>query len=218
VSSSVSGDRRDRRVRRGRIPGCCALIAIKERARCKSRLESELTPAARIELVRDMLGSAIAAARSASTIGQVIVVSPERDTVPSDIAVLADAGWGLNEALLQAQRALHELGCRELLVLPADLPAVTGQEIDKLVRVARRGGFALASDEGQTGTNALCLVTGQSFRFQFGVNSKQLHLLEAQRLGLRSRIVTLPGLAFDVDTPAHLHRLRKAPWLTQRQA
>jgi len=35
--------------------GACALIAIKERSRCKTRLSEALGPAARLELVRSML-------------------------------------------------------------------------------------------------------------------------------------------------------------------
>ena len=173
----------------GQRRGCCALIAIKQRLRCKSRLDQQLSVGERVELVREMLGRVLAAASCAQTIGQVIVVSPERDLVPAAVPVLADTGEGLNIALTQARGALLKLGCREILVLPADLPCVTGPEIDALVRASRRGGFAIAPDAADRGTNALCLASSQPFQFQFGLDSRRLHLEEATRIGLSLSLI-----------------------------
>jgi 2-phospho-L-lactate/phosphoenolpyruvate guanylyltransferase len=188
--------------------GCCALIAIKGRAHCKSRLDKRLSAPARIELVRAMLAHVLGAAQAAATVRQVIVLSPERDTLPADVPVLADAGAGLNAALGHAQHALLELGISELLVLPADLPAVTPLEIDRLVRAGRSGGFSIAPDAADHGTNALYVHSARAFRFQFGANSKALHLRESDRLGLQAQIVRLPGLEFDLDVPDDLDRIR----------
>lgn len=198
--------------------GCCALIAIKARAQCKTRLQHQLAAPERIALVRHMLSAVIAAAQGAHNVAQVIVLSPERDSVPDEVPVLADSGLGLNAALGQAQRALLAMGCRELVVLPADLPNVTGTEIDRLIRVGRRGGFAIAPDVAQRGTNALCLATAHEFRFQFGPGSRQLHTLEALRLGLKARMLNAPGLGFDIDTPADLLRWNELTCPTQHRA
>jgi 2-phospho-L-lactate/phosphoenolpyruvate guanylyltransferase len=198
--------------------GACALIAIKQRSRCKMRLGEALTPAARIELVRSMLAAVLSAAGRARSVRQIIVVSPERDSVPAHVPVLADSGESLNDALTQAHRVLREFGCREVLILPADLPDITAAEIDDLVRAGRRGGFALAPDTAGLGTNALCLVSPHSFRFQFGPGSLQLHLEEARRAGVNPQMVRLPGLAFDVDSPADLNRLDQRRWRARIQA
>jgi 2-phospho-L-lactate/phosphoenolpyruvate guanylyltransferase len=149
---------------------------------------------------------------------QTIVVSPERDLVPAAIPVLADTGESLNIALAQAHRMLRDFGCHEVVVLPADLPQITGAEIDTLVRAGRDGGFSIAPDATGTGTNALCLVATQPFQFQFGPDSQRLHLQEAQRMGLTSQVVRLPGLAFDVDSPADLERLEEQQWRTRLRA
>jgi len=168
--------------------------------------------------VRSMLAAVLSAAQAAQTVRQVIVVSPERDIIAADVPVLADTGHCLNGALTQAHRMLREFGCRELVVLPADLPLISASDIDALVRAGRRGGFALAPDTNGTGTNALCLATAQPFRFQFGGNSRKLHLDAAARNGLCGRLVHLPGLAFDVDSPADLIRLDGYPWRARLQA
>jgi 2-phospho-L-lactate guanylyltransferase len=132
--------------------------------------------------------------------------------------VLADTGAGLNAALTQAHRALLDLGCSEVLVLPADLPLVSAAEIDALVRAARDGGFAMSSDDAGVGTNALALVGGVPFHFQFGADSRRLHLAEAARLALAPQLLRLPGLEFDVDSPADLQRLAALQCPTRLQA
>ncbi len=198
--------------------GACALIAIKARARCKTRLSESLAPSARLQLVRSMLAAVLSAAAGAQTVRQVIVVSPERDAVPAQIPVLADSGESLNGALTQAHRVLREFGCREVVILPADLPHITAAEIDGLVHAGRSGGFSIAPDAAGVGTNALCLVTAHPFRFQFGSGSQRLHLREAERTGLKAQVVRLPGLAFDVDSPADLNQLDRPQWLARLQA
>ncbi len=195
--------------------GACALIPIKERSRCKTRLAQALAPAARIELVRSMLSAVLSAAAGAQTVRQIMVVSPERDSIPAQIPVLADTGESLNGALMQAHRMLLEFGCREVVILPADLPTINSADIDSLVRAARGGGFAIAPDTADVGTNALCLVSAQPFQFQFGLDSKRLHLEEAARDALSPQVVRLPGLQFDVDSPADLTRLGEQRWLAQ---
>jgi 2-phospho-L-lactate/phosphoenolpyruvate guanylyltransferase len=196
----------------------CALIAIKARAQCKSRLATVLAPAERLQLVRAMLDAVISAARSAQTLRQILVVSPERDCVAADIPVLADAGGGLNGALSAAQMALHDFGCQEVVVLPADLPHVTAADIDELVRAGRRGGFAIAPDAAGVGTNALYLNSPQPFRFRFGLDSRRLHLEQAHSMGLIPQVVQLAGLEFDVDSPEDVHRLEEPTWRTRLQA
>jgi 2-phospho-L-lactate/phosphoenolpyruvate guanylyltransferase len=211
MSLTVLGDLTRRR-------GACALIAIKERARCKTRLADVLRPPERIDLVRSMLTAVLAAAGNAQTVHQVIVISPERDTVPAEIPVLADTGESLNTALVQAHTMVREFGCHEIVVLPADLPLITSAEIDELVRAARAGGFAMATDAAGIGTNALCLMSTQPFRFQFGPDSRRLHLQEAQRLGSSPQLVHLAGLEFDVDSSADLDLLDGQKWLTRLRA
>jgi 2-phospho-L-lactate guanylyltransferase len=198
--------------------GACALIAIKQRVRCKTRLSETLAPAARLQLVRSMLAAVLSAAGAAPAVRQIVVVSPERDTVPADIPVIVDTGEDLNGALTAAHRMLLEFGCREVLILPADLPTITAADIDGLTHAGRIGGFAIAPDTAGSGTNALCLASAQPFSFQFGLDSRRLHLREAERMGLSPQVVRLPGLQFDVDSPADLSRLDGQPWPARRRA
>ncbi len=198
--------------------GATVLIAIKQRSHCKTRLAQALEPVRRLDLVRSMLTGVLAAAAAAQSVRQVIVISPERDCIPAVTPVLADTGNCLNSALTQAHLVLHDFDCREIVVLPADLPWVSAAEIDTLVRAGRSSGFAIAPDIAGTGTNALYLGSPQLFRFQFGPRSQNLHLEEGRRLGLSPQVVRLPGLEFDVDTPADLALLDRNRWHARLQA
>jgi len=186
---------------------CWALVPIKRRSAAKKRLAARLSPAQRLQLTRLMLEGVVAALRDARCIDAVAFVSCERDTVPADFAVLPDAGGGLNAALDGARQSLIGKGASEIVVLPADLPLVTGAEIDALVESGRAAGFALASDRAGRGTNALYLQARTPFRFQFGKDSRARHLDEAVAAGFEPVVVDLPGLAFDVDDPEDLDRL-----------
>jgi 2-phospho-L-lactate guanylyltransferase len=165
-----------------------------------------------MRLVRSMLDAVLAAASQAHSISQIIVISPERDRVPSHIPVLADTGDSLNVALAHAHSLLRELGCRNVVILQADLPTLRGEEIDALVHGGRNGGFAIATDATGTGTNALCLTAPVAFQFQFGRHSPRAHLEEARRLRLGAEVIGRPGLAFDVDSPEDLDALKALSW------
>lgn len=196
----------------------CALIAIKGRSQCKSRLAEVLEPDQRLQLVRSMLEGVISAARHAQSVRHILIVSPERDRVPGDIAVLADTGGGLNGSLSAAHMTLQEFGCHEVVVLPADLPHITANDIDEMVRVGRSGGFAIAPDAAGVGTNALYIRSPQSFAFRFGPDSRRLHLEQALNLGLHPQVVRSAGLQFDVDSPNDLINLLESAWPTRLQA
>jgi 2-phospho-L-lactate guanylyltransferase len=195
--------------------GCLALIAIKRRVQCKSRLGAVLSLGQRLDLVRDMLAHVIGQCRQAKLVSQIAVLSPERDQVPVDIPVLADSGDGLNAALGQAQASLQRLGVRELLVLPADLPGLSAADIDAVIAAGRTSGCALASDATGRGTNALFLRLPTDFDYRFGIDSLAAHRQAAAQQGLQAQVLTLPGLALDVDTPADLFKLDERIW--QRQ-
>jgi 2-phospho-L-lactate guanylyltransferase len=190
-----------------------ALVPIKPRCLCKSRLAGVLDEQQRLALVRSMLARVLEALGRCRCIGPIALVSAERDTVPPQIRLLHDAGAGLNAALHSARRTALSLGARAIVVLPADLPQVTSADIEALVYEGRESGFALAPDEADAGTNALycsaAVLDGAATApaFRFGADSRRCHQLEARRVGLTPRLVRRPGLAFDVDTPQDLARL-----------
>lgn len=190
---------------------CWALVPMKARAEAKSRLAAVLAPAVRQALVRTMLDNVLDVLSEAPGIDHVAVVSPERDTVPDDIPVLADPGRGLNRALDHAVAALKGMGARAVLIIPGDLPFLTVTDVVALLEGMHTAGCALASDERGSGTNALALdlerLRTVAFRFLFGRNSFARHSRQARLRGLGPRVIASHGLVFDLDEPAAFNTL-----------
>ncbi len=185
---------------------CWALVALKAATAAKGRLAETLSVDERSRLVELMLDNVLAALREARSIEGIAVVTSE-SLACAGVTRIEDPGQGLNEALEHAARELIERGASELLVLHADLPLVSGVEIDELIACGRRSGLAIAPDKQGVGTNAVFVTLPTPFRFHFGVDSFSRHLAEAGKHGMAPQRIALPGLAFDVDEPGDLVRL-----------
>lgn len=185
---------------------CWALVPIKARAACKSRL-SEITEEERRRLVELMLDSVISALLAADAVDRIAIVTPEPGPVPPGVLVLPDDGSGLNEALVSARDRVREMGATEIIILPSDLPFVRGADVDAMIQQGRRSGFALASDAAGIGTNALFLTADLPYLFCFGHGSREKHLAQALQLGLRPAMIHSERLEFDIDTQHDLRRL-----------
>ncbi len=185
---------------------CWALVPIKRRDQCKSRL-TNLNSASRSWLAGLMLETVLAALRSSRCVGQIAVVSPAPDEYPSDVLKLRDQGLGLNAALEMGRRQLAIRGVREIIVLPADLPFLRANDVDHLVCAGRQTGFAIAPDAAGTGTNGLYLRADSTFRFGFGQDSCAAHVTQARLQGCSPAIVRRDGLAHDVDLAEDIVRL-----------
>jgi 2-phospho-L-lactate guanylyltransferase len=178
------------------------LIPLKRLDDAKSRLADVLSPDERAALMLELLHGAIAAAGEAE-VGPVTVVSAE--PVEVDVPRFDDRGLAWNDALAAAMREL----VREPIatVLSADLPRVTADDIRALVAATPDRGMAIARAlDG--GTNAVSMRPAGAVTTHFGEpQSAALHAQATASAGLAARIVDLPGLAFDVDTPADLAEL-----------
>ena len=180
--------------------GCRAIIAVKARAECKTRLRAVLGPAAREQLARDMLEHVLATAHATPGIDEVMVVSPERDEIKAGITVIQDDGRDLNGAFAAAREHALAGGQCPLLFLPADLPSLRMEDLVALIAAGQDSGVAIATDRAGTGTNALYLTRSAGFPFSFGADSRRLHEAAARARGHAACVVTRAGLQLDIDT------------------
>lgn len=195
-----------------------AVVPVKALGQAKGRLAQALTPEERRALVLAMLGDVLGALRAVLSVYAVI---------SSDLGVLAyaaaygalpllDRAADLNGALAQAAAQQAASGASGLLILPADVPLVTPEDLGRLLRAAARA-RVLVGPSRDGGTNALLVRPPQALPFQFGADSTALHLGAARRLGLSAATVRLPGLALDVDRPDDLLLLARAPGHSKAQ-
>jgi len=196
-----------------------AILPVRSFRSGKVRLTDAVDGATRAELVRRMLDHVLTAATDASVFRQIAVVSPDPEVLAwvgghhAGVTGLHqnELAPGLLAALDQGRAWAIAQGHDALTILFADLPDVTAADIRTLV--ATEGPVVLAPDQLGTGTNAL-LLRGDGlgladFVFQFGPDSFAAHLDEAERLEITPAVVTLAGLAFDLDTPSDLAQLQQ---------
>jgi 2-phospho-L-lactate guanylyltransferase len=184
--------------------GTTIIVPVKRLRDGKSRLAAVLDAPQRIALGQRLVTRTLSIA---CAVAPVVVVTADpwvRDAAAAaGAAVVAEAASvGLNAALDTARA--NWPANEQLLVLPVDLPRLTQETLRGLA--ASSDDVVIAPDRHGRGTNILVLpaAAALSFRFAFGPDSCRRHADEAARLGLESRCVTSPEVAFDLDDPADL--------------
>jgi len=119
----------------------------------------------------------------------------------------------MNNAVRLGLAAARQHGALTAIVLPADIPLVSRDDLVSLVAAAGHAPRAVivgASRDGQ-GTNALLLRPPDIIAPAFGPPSVERHLRLGQAAGAVTRVESNLGLALDVDTPADLAVLADLP-------
>lgn len=178
------------------------VVPAKPLAHAKARLAPALNAEERRLLCLAMLADVTTAAIVLDA-GPVVVVASDTDAEAVARACGARVVWdpmpaaGLNPSL---EAAIGDEPDGVLIVssdvasaAPGDLAAMIGDEA-----------VALAVDEAGTGTNALWRKPGRVIPLAFGPQSAAAHRDLAAEAGVAFRIVKRPGLALDLDLPAHL--------------
>jgi 2-phospho-L-lactate/phosphoenolpyruvate guanylyltransferase len=184
-----------------------AILPVKPFDQAKSRLADALSPQQRAACSEWMLSNTL---RCLSLVPEIDVVTAiSRDPLVLALAerhhasTLLETQTELNLALHQAAAAVPDGSA--ILVIPADLPLLTAQDLIEFTALFQhRAGVVIAPDRHCQGTNALLLPWRLDFCFRFGINSYHAHQLEARRLGLPVTTASIPNLAFDLDTPEDL--------------
>lgn len=192
-----------------------AIVPVKPLRRGKSRLASTLSEDERTELNRSLLQNTLRTFGDVKEVEEVLVIS--RDPQALAIArqygartVREDGQPELNTALQRATVIAQVYATRGVLVLPADLPLVTREDLFTLIdRAGEPPAVVIAPDRHGTGTNALLISPAGLIKYDFGENSFQRHCQHAQDAGARLEIVNLPTLGLDLDLPEDLELVRK---------
>jgi 2-phospho-L-lactate guanylyltransferase len=115
---------------------------------------------------------------------------------------------GLNGAVTVGTDFCLRHGARALLVLLADLPLVTREDVDLLFHHAERGPqvILVPCKEGE-GTNAILRVPPLTIPTRFGGPSLVAHQMVARQQEVPCHVVDVPRIAFDLDSVDDLHWL-----------
>ncbi|HSQ40073.1 MAG TPA: 2-phospho-L-lactate guanylyltransferase [Anaerolineales bacterium] len=187
-----------------------AIVPVKPLRRGKSRLSGTLSEDERATLNEKLLEHTLATLADLKELEQVLVVS--RDPHALAIArnhgartVREDGQPHLNTALTRATVVAKLHATSGVLILPADLPLLSRDDILTLIeRATNPPVVVIAPDRHETGTNALLLSPADAIEYDFGEGSYQRHCKRAKKAGARLEIVKLHSLGLDLDLPEDL--------------
>lgn len=195
--------------------GLWVVVPVRSLSEGKTRLAGDLTPDERRQLTIRMLRHVITAIAGSGVAKRIVVVSGD----PNALAVAVKASEqvmpvaqpdhrpGLNNALDVARDVAVQHGAEQVMVLFADLPLLTPDDLGVMADALEPGAMVIAADRHGQGTNGLLLpldAAGRAFSFQFGTVSAGKHRAEASGRGLRAVDVRTVGLGFDLDTGSDL--------------
>jgi 2-phospho-L-lactate guanylyltransferase len=192
-----------------------AIVPVKPLRRGKSRLAGALSEDERAELNQALLQRTLNTLKDIKELEQVLVIS--RDPHALAVArqygartVREDGQPELNTALARATVVAQIHATRGVLILPADLPLISREDVLTLIaRAVEPPVVVIAPDRHGKGTNALLISPSGLIEYDFGENSFQRHCERARQAGARLEIVDLPSLGLDLDVPEDLEIVRE---------
>ncbi|MGB6420493.1 MAG: 2-phospho-L-lactate guanylyltransferase [Anaerolineales bacterium] len=187
-----------------------AIVPVKPLRRGKSRLAGVLSPEERNDLNRRLLTHTLETLNAIPEIEQILVIS--RDQAALSLArehgartVFENGTPELNVALARATIVAKNYATRGLLIVPADLPLISPEDVIAMLDIAVDPPVVvLAPDHRRQGTNALLVCPIGLIEYDFGPGSFQRHCERALQAGARLEILELPSLALDMDMPEDL--------------
>jgi len=192
-----------------------AIVPVKPLRRGKSRLSGTLSEDERTQLNQVLLEHTLCILTESKELEEVLVVSrdPHALTVARNLGartVLEDGQPRLNTALTRATVVAKVYATRGVLVLPADLPLLSHDDVLALIeRATQPPVVVIAPDRHEQGTNALLMSPAGLIEYDFGEGSYQRHCERAQKAGARLEIVKLTSLGLDLDLPEDLELIEK---------
>jgi 2-phospho-L-lactate guanylyltransferase len=190
-----------------------ALVPVKPLRRGKSRLAGLLSEEQRTRLNRYLLEHTLTVLNEISAIEHTLVVS--RD--PAALAltremggrtVLEDGAPQFNTAIQRATIVAQAHGAQAVMVLPADIPLITPDDIRAFLELGRDPPvIAIAPDRRQDGTNGLFINPAGLIEYGYGAGSFQRHSERAHSAGARLEILNTATFGLDLDLPEDLELL-----------
>jgi 2-phospho-L-lactate guanylyltransferase len=193
-----------------RAVGVTALIPVKSLHLGKSRLGTALTPQQRVQLTEDTLRRLLHLLHTHPGIGGICVVTRDahvaRWLAGRNVRIIKEHGVGLNPALQEAREVLMRDGAQALLILPADLAAISSADIDGILALGEHNAVVIAPDRRGGGTNALLMRPPEIIPLCFGADSAHAHAAAARAAEAKVAFWHSDSIGLDLDEPEDITR------------
>jgi 2-phospho-L-lactate guanylyltransferase len=198
------------------------LVPVKKLSGAKQRLAALFDQPARTELAQAMLFDVLETLSSWTDRPEVGIVTSDPFAIhlaeQFHFSLIRDnANRSETDAIEMATRFCDARGVDSTLVIPGDIPQVQSWELEEILRSAPAEGSVLVRAADGRGTNAIFRRPAGLFPARFGNDSFEPHQAAAQATGKPCVVLSLPGIALDVDTPSDLRVLAAAPGKTRAQ-
>jgi len=198
------------------------LVPVKNLANAKQRLAAVADQRARTELAQAMLFDVLETLGTWAKRPEIALVTS--DPFALDLSqqfkfqVIADnANRGETDAIEMATRICESRGVQSTLVIPGDIPLIQVWELERIFEAAPAEGSVLVPSADGRGTNAAWRRPAGLFPLRFGNDSFKPHLAAARATQKPCVILSLPGIALDIDNSSDLILLAAAPGETRAQ-
>ncbi len=188
-----------------------AIVPVKPLRRGKSRLAETLSEDERAELNRHLLIHTLKTLKETPDVEEVLVVSrdPKALAIAHDLnarTIRENGSPHLNTALERATAVAKMYTTNGVLILPADLPLISQEDVEKLIAIANghRRVVVITPDRHKNGTNALLISPAGIIDYDYGENSFDRHCERAREAGAKLEICELPSIELDLDLPEDL--------------
>jgi 2-phospho-L-lactate guanylyltransferase len=198
------------------------LVPVKHLAHAKQRLAPVADQTARTELAQAMLLDVLGTLATWGNPAEVSLVTNDPFALQLaqqfHFAVISDdANRSETDAIELATHVCESRGVHSTLVIPADIPLIQAWEIEEILECAPAEGSVLVPAADGRGTNAAWRRPAGLFPLRFGNDSFKPHLAAAHATQKPCVVLSLPGIALDVDGPSDLAQLAAAPGETRAQ-
>jgi len=197
------------------------LVPVKNLSNAKQRLASLLDQPARTELAQVMLLDVLSVLSSWASRPEVGIVTTDpyakKLGAKFGFEVIQDNNISETTAIELATQICESRGVESTLVIPGDIPLINPAELDQIMKAAPAQGSVLVPAADGRGTNAAFRRPAGLFPLRFGNDSFKPHCVAAGATGLFCAIISLHGIALDIDNPSDLRKLAAAPGQTHSQ-
>jgi len=187
-----------------------AVVPVKGLDASKKRLSSVLGQHERRLLTEAMLEDVLAALK-ASIVEHVLVVSGdsgvEQVAEKFGFSFLLGSRAGLNFAIGEATEWCVRKGAGSVLVLPADIPLVSCNDINRIIELGSKSTSVVLSPSNDGGTNLLFRNPANLIPPCFGRRSFLRHFRKANSRGATVKYYSSLGTVLDIDSADDLKKL-----------
>ncbi len=186
------------------------IVPVKPLRRGKSRLSGVLSDDDRAALNQRLLLRTIDTLKQIDELGDVLVVSRDPEALAlarehGARTLQEDGAPQLNIALQRATVVAKTYMADSVLILPADLPQITKEDISAMLAAGHKApAVVIAPDHHHEGTNALYINPAGLIEYDFGKGSFERHCASALAAGADLKVMELSSLAKDIDVPEDL--------------